>query len=98
LLAEFELDGCEGPGDVSVPVGLGLASLEELEGGGEAGALAAFSLNAAGVWELDGFTARTAPLLHRPPASSKNHMGSVLLTVTLTVGKPGASTGRLSGT
>jgi hypothetical protein len=33
----------------------------ELEGGGEAGAFAAFSLKAAAVCVLDGLTARTAP-------------------------------------
>lgn len=68
-----------------MPVVLGLASPEvvEVEGGGEAGALAALSLNAAAVCVLSGFTERTAPLLQRPAASSKNQSGSVLLTVTL---------------
>jgi len=37
-----------------------------------AGAFPAFSLNAAAVCVLEGLMASTVPLLHNPPASSKN--------------------------
>lgn len=95
------LEVAAGAGEVWVPEVFGLAlesDVEDVEGGGDAGAFAAFSLNAAAVCVLEGFTASTAPCLHRPPASSKNQIGSVLLTVIMMVGRPGASTGRLSST
>jgi len=42
--------------------------LDVVVDGAEAGAFEAFSLNAAAVWVDEGFTARTAPWLHKPPA------------------------------
>ena len=87
----FEVEAGEDPVDEPVVV-----VWDEVVG--VAGALAAFSLSAAAVCALEGFTASTAPSLHKPPASSKNQMGSVLFTVTLMMGRPGASTGRSSGT
>jgi hypothetical protein len=61
-------------------------------------ALDALSLNAAAVCVAEGLTANTAPWLHKPPASSKNQIGSVLFIVTLMMGRPAASTARLSAT
>jgi hypothetical protein len=69
LLTEWDLD--DGVGVVVAKEFVGTVDAVDNDVLGT-GAFEALSANAAADWASVGFTAKTPPLLHSPPASSKN--------------------------